>query len=385
MQACGLIVEYNPFHNGHLYHAKKARELSGAQVIVAVMSGNFLQRGEPALVDKWQRAQAAVANGVDLVIELPVEWAVQAADYFAYGGIQLLSAIGCQSVCFGTDADNPFDYQAFGQQYYTQKVQIDAAFKQTSSENLSYSQKMAQVLPRFFPQLGTDKFSPNHILGMSYSYQNARLKQPMTLLALPRKNSQYHSLEMIGNIASATAIRQGVQQGLDVSEVIPLATQQILKQYTVAWSDYWPLLQYRITSTSLEELKAIYQMTEGLEYRLKKYIHQATSWVHYLTLLQTKRYTKTRIQRLLCYVLLNIKETEIQQAWQQIPVQILGFTQVGKDYLRAIKKDCPLPILSKVNAKIAEEYPLMIRSNQIYQMGNAKIAEQLFGRYPLQG
>ena len=145
MQACGLIVEYNPFHNGHLYHAKKARELSGAQVIVAVMSGNFLQRGEPALVDKWQRAQAAVANGVDLVIELPVEWAVQAADYFAYGGIQLLSAIGCQSVCFGTDADNPFDYQAFGQQYYTQKVQIDAAFKQTSSENWHFETKQLHI------------------------------------------------------------------------------------------------------------------------------------------------------------------------------------------------------------------------------------------------
>lgn len=384
MKACGLIVEYNPFHNGHLYHVQKARELSQAEIIVAIMSGNFLQRGEPAMIDKWQRARAALANGVDLVVELPVEWAVQAADYFAYGGIQILSALGCQSVCFGTDATSSFNYNEFGEQYHAQKEKIDAMFKQTDSKNLSYSQKMTQILPVFFPQLGTGKFSPNHILGMSYAYQNAHLTKPMELIALPRKNSQYHSLEMVGDIASATAIRQGLRQGLDVSQVVPAATQKAIKDYTVDWSDYWTILRYKIISSSVSELKEMYQMTEGLEYRLKKYILEATSWSHYLSLLQTKRYTKTRIQRLLCYVLLNIKTTEMTQAWQQKSIQLLGFTPAGKKYLKTIKKESSLPIISKVDAKIVENYPLMIRSNQIYQMGHSNIPEQIFGRFPIQ-
>lgn len=106
MRSCGIVVEYNPFHNGHRYHAEKARELSGADVVVAVMSGNFLQRGEPAIIDKWARTKTALQNGVDLVVELPFSWAVQSADYFARGSIKLLQALKCDALCFGTDSDS---------------------------------------------------------------------------------------------------------------------------------------------------------------------------------------------------------------------------------------------------------------------------------------
>ena len=114
MRSCGIVVEYNPFHNGHRYHAEKARELSGADVVVAVMSGNFLQRGEPAIIDKWARTKTALQNGVDLVVELPFSWAVQSADYFARGSIKLLQALKCDALCFGTDSDSLFDYAEYG-------------------------------------------------------------------------------------------------------------------------------------------------------------------------------------------------------------------------------------------------------------------------------
>ena len=109
MKACGIIVEYNPFHNGHRYHADMARKQTGADVVIAVMSGNFLQRGEPAILDKWARANAALANGIDLVIELPIEWSVQSADYFARGAVRLLQKIGCDYLCFGTEGEQSFD------------------------------------------------------------------------------------------------------------------------------------------------------------------------------------------------------------------------------------------------------------------------------------
>ena len=112
MEACGVIVEYNPFHNGHLYHLQQARAQSKAEVVVAVMSGNFLQRGEPAVIDKWKRAEAALANGADLVVELPFEWVVQSADYFAKGAVAILQSLKCTSLCFGTDSAVSIDYQA---------------------------------------------------------------------------------------------------------------------------------------------------------------------------------------------------------------------------------------------------------------------------------
>ena len=113
MKACGLVVEYNPFHHGHQYHVEKARQVTNADVVVAVMSGNFLQRGEPAIIDKWQRAQAALQHGVDLIVELPPAWAVHSADFFASGAIRILQDLQCELLCFGTDTKHPFDYAKF--------------------------------------------------------------------------------------------------------------------------------------------------------------------------------------------------------------------------------------------------------------------------------
>ncbi|MEG0373136.1 MAG: nucleotidyltransferase family protein, partial [Enterococcus sp.] len=128
LQSCGIVVEYNPFHNGHKYHAQKARELSGADVVVAVMSGNFLQRGEPAITDKWSRAEAALKNGVDLVVELPFAWAVQSADYFAKGSIKLLQALNCDALCFGTDNQATFDYADYGRFFMEEQTAIEKFF-----------------------------------------------------------------------------------------------------------------------------------------------------------------------------------------------------------------------------------------------------------------
>lgn len=384
MKACGVIVEYNPFHNGHLYHGEMARKKSGAEVVIAVMSGNFLQRGEPGIIDKWKRTEAALANGIDLVIELPVEWALQPADFFAEGAIAILQALGCESLCFGTDSQEAFDYARFGSFVTRENEGINQYFQQLDRPDLSYPEKMAQVMAHFLPELDQNQSGPNHILGLSYSEANSRYPKPMTLLPIERIQASYHSKEIVGAIASATAIRQGLAEKKEISGVVPPQTVASLKSYQMSWESFWPYLKYQLTVSTVKELQGIYQMTEGIEYRLKEGSKTATSFNEFLQKVQTKRYTRTRIQRLCCYVLLGITQKEVMQAWDKKHLRILGFNERGKAYLKEQKKTCPFPILSKIGKKESRLYPLGIRSDGIYQLGNQAIEEQNFGRSPLQ-
>lgn len=384
MKACGVIVEYNPFHNGHRYHVQQARQKSKSDVIIAVMSGNFLQRGEPAITDKWQRAKAALANGVDLVVELPIEWALQPADYFAKGSVAILQALGCESLCFGTDNPSNFDYQNYGEKMIAEEERIDALFQSLENENQTYAEKMQHVLAQLFPEWVTKTVQPNHILGLSYSRENASYEQPMTLFPIERIASGYHSKSLEKTIASATAIRQGLANKQAISHTVPQETLDGLASYHVFWESFWPLLKYELLVRSLSELKEIYQMSEGLEHRLKKSAKTANDFDAFLAQIKSKRYTQTRLQRLCCYVLLGITSERMQTAWASPSIQVLGFTEQGKAYLRQVKECCPMPLLAKIGKKEAQQFDLKIRADQIYGLANSKIQEQNFGRYPIQ-
>lgn len=385
MRSCGIVVEYNPFHNGHLYHAKQAREQSQADVVVAVMSGNFLQRGEPAIIDKWARAAAALANGVDLVVELPTEWAVQSADYFARGAVQVLQALNCDTLCFGTDGDTQFDYAGFGAFVQQHQKDIDQAFSALAETGWTYPKKMNEVFRQLYPELELNATSPNHILGLSYSKENASYSQPMSVIPLERTAAGYHDQEAVHEeIASATAIRKLLQEGKETAKYVPPAMlASILTTPIVTWENYWPLLRYRILASSLEELRLIYQMSEGLEARIQTCARQADSFAAFIEALKTKRYTWTRLQRLCCYLLLNVKTTDIHQLWEQPSIHILGFTDAGRTYLNQQKKTIELPVFSKVGREEQQQLALTLKADSIYQLGNSQIQEQNFGRSPL--
>ncbi|MTD39264.1 nucleotidyltransferase [Erwinia sp. CPCC 100877] len=389
MKSCGIIVEYNPFHNGHLYHAQKARELSQADVIIAVMSGNFLQRGEPALVDKWTRAKAALAHGVDLVVELPFAYAVQSADYFAKGGIKLLQALACDAVCFGTDQSTAFAYAAFGSFVKANQTMIDQAYQKIKNNGMSYPQQMTTVFRQLYPEMPLDFSSPNHILGLSYAKENAAYEQPMTLYPLAREQAGYHDATIYQRFASATAIRKAIIDDHDfvkIAPVLPSLMLDALKQTPkVTWENYWPLLRYKLLSTSPAELQGIYQMKEGIEYRLQEAAKTAASFHSFIQLAKTKRYTWTRLQRLAVYLLNNVTQAEIDTAWSNSYLQVLGFTEKGQQYLKEHKKTTALPIITKVSKETSKKMNLAIRSDRIYQLGDQKISEQNFGRSPLRG
>ncbi|MGM0215690.1 nucleotidyltransferase [Enterococcus sp. AZ109] len=376
MRSCGIIVEYNPFHNGHRYHAEMARELSNADVVIAVMSGNFLQRGEPAIMDKWMRTEAALSNGVDLVIELPFSWAVQSADYFAKGGIKLLQALNCDAFCFGTDTQETVDYQKYGEMFVQKEVEIDCLF-QTLPIGMSYPEKMAEAVRQIFPSI--QEFPPNHILGLSYAKENAKYEKPMEIYPLVRKDQGYHDTEIVEEkFASATGIRQAFLDGQDITAFVPEETSKQMKQ-AISWEDFWVYLNYQLTISTPEQMKTIYQMREGIEHRLKN--TQAETFVDYLLKVKTKRYTGTRIQRLLTYLLLQVQPEEIQKEQKYSMLHVLGFTQQGQAYLRQNKKEFTLPIAAKMGQTEKEQHFLTYRADQLYQLIHP--IEQNIGRTPI--
>ncbi|WP_280739280.1 MULTISPECIES: nucleotidyltransferase [unclassified Enterococcus] len=380
MKTCGVIVEYNPFHNGHSYHLLKARETTQADVVIAVMSGNFVQRGEPAIIDKWARSQAALANVADLVVELPFCWSVQSADYFAKGAVGILQQMGCDTLCFGTDTEEAFDYQKFADFTAKHQKEINQAFKEMNP-TWNYPQKMTAVYRQLYPEIHLDFDSPNHILGMCYSRENALYSQPMKIVPIARSGAGYHQTALATNqIASATAIRQAILQERSVEQWVPAETANALTaESLMTWEKMWPFLKYKIISSSINELQAIYQMKEGLEYRIKEVALVASCFVDFIEKLKSKRYTWVRLQRLCLYILGNISNEEIAEAQKNQQLRILGFTEAGKNF---IKNNKDLPWVSRFGKKESQSLALNLKMDWLYQSFNPEIPEQNFGRQP---
>ncbi|MGX7419491.1 nucleotidyltransferase [Carnobacterium gallinarum] len=389
MKSCGVIVEYNPFHNGHLYHLQEAKKLAQADVMIAVMSGNFLQRGEPALVDKWTRAEMALAAGVDLVVELPVYYSVQAADYFAAGGVALLQALGCDSLCFGAESGTGSTFSEAANWFLTQQETFDQAFQQVKNQGLSYAKQMQEVLTTLNPKLELDLTAPNNTLGLSYAKANLNYARPMELYAVKRQQAGYHDAEIHDNyFASATAIRKKLIEDADLnrlSGVLPSESLHLLQnEVYLTWEDYWPLLRYQIIVSSLSELREIYQMNEGIEFRLKEKVKEAKNFNEFVSLVKNKRYTWVRLQRLCVAILLQFKKNQILELLEQPKgIRILGFNQQGSRYLKAKKKQIQLPVVTNITSKNQELFELDIEAGLIYQMGNSHVQPQDFKRKPL--
>ena len=387
MKSCGVIVEYNPFHNGHRYHLEKAREESKADVVVAVMSGNFLQRGEPAIIDKWVRAEEALKNGADLVIELPFAYAVQSADYFARGGISSLQHLKVDSLCFGTDINTDLDYEAFGLAHMNNKEQINNLYQEIKNNGQSYPQQMTEIYRQILPNWTLDFSSPNHILGMGYAKENAKYDQPMKLIPIKRMGNDYHDQEVTPHqYASATAIRKETLSGnlTELSHVLP---ENMLKTMEAAelidWEKAWPLLKYQIITSPVSDLKEIYQMVEGLEYRFKEAATKSSTFDEFVENVKSKRYTWTRIQRLCVYVLVQVKNHDIKSVWENNYIRVLGFNGVGRQFLKERKKELDVPLITNINKKNDSLLNLEINAGRVYSLLLNKYQEQDYYKMPI--
>jgi predicted nucleotidyltransferase len=381
MKAVGVIVEYNPFHNGHAFHLQASKAAANADIVIAVMSGNFLQRGEPALISKWYRTRMALMNGADIVIELPYGFAVQQAETFANGAVSILTAAGCDTLCFGSESGDIDTFLETIQYLEAEQETYSESIKRFIGTGVSYPKAAALA----FEQLPDseqflDLAKPNNILGFHYIKALKVQKSPIKPLTVSRKNADYHDEHFASEtIASATSIRKAIfsneKDQRDISQYVPEPTQRLLDEYFQlyglfhSWENYWNYLQYRLLQTTPEELRKIYEVEEGLENRLIQAAMEASSFLEFMENLKTKRYTWTRLQRVCVHILTNAKKTEMP-GFADTPayLRLLGMSSNGRDYLNKRKKHFDLPLVSTLSSYKHEEIQLDIRAARIYNL-----------------
>ena len=356
----GIIAEFNPFHNGHKYLLEQA---DGVKIVA--MSGNFVQRGEPAIVDKWIRAQMALENGAVLVVELPFLVSVQAADFFGQGAVDILAQLGIDSLAFGTE--EVVDYQKIAD-LYAERGQEMEKFVENLPDSLSYPQK-TQAMWKEFAGLDFSGDTPNHVLALAYA--KAVAGRNIKLQPIKRQGAGYHSLDKDVDFASATALRQHQRDKDFLERYMPSVTlfEQTSK---VSWEDYFQLLRYQILSNP--DLTNIYQVNQEMAVRIKDTIKTAQSVEELVELVATKRYTKARVRRLLTYILVQARESDLPEG-----IHVLGFTEKGRQHLKALKEQVNL--VSRIGK---EPWDAMTqKADKIYKVGHQSIAEQNFGRVPI--
>jgi predicted nucleotidyltransferase len=345
----GIIAEFNPLHDGHRYLLSQTDDLK-----IVVMSGNWVQRGEPAIFDKWLRAQMALEAGADIVVEMPVQTAVQGADYFGQGAVDMLARLGVDTLLFGTEMD--LDYEHV-RQVYRDKGQVMADYLASLPETMSYPEKTQKVWQEI-AGLSFTGDTPNHVLGLAYA--KAASHYDVHLTTVRRKGAGYHD-DDLQDFASATAIRKALTSGL-------LPAQHPM----VTWADYFQLLKYQVLSG---ELSRIFQMNDELAARIKAEIGRAQDIEDLVERVHTKRYTRARVRRLLTYVLLAFPK-DVQQPQG---LHILGFSTRGQAYLATIKKNVDL--VTRIGKVPWDE--LTQRADAIYRLGNPALPEQNWGRQPI--
>ena len=349
MKACGIIAEYNPFHKGHHYQIEQIRKQTDADVIVVAMSGNFVQRGEPAIENKWYRAKMALENGADLILELPTLSSTQATDWFAAGGVGILHAAKCQEIAFGVE-DTSIDYQVAFKEWITLQTRIKEDVTNDEMKSLTYANRLSLISKENFGEnspLYQLMQQPNQQLGFAYVKEILSRNVPMKFLTIERMgNGHLDEVLLEGQFASGTALRKQllkVERNSNLYAQLPYLEEVSSNEYRNNWEQYWMLLKYQIERSSLEELRTIYQMDEGMEYRFKKCLPQANSFYEFIQFLKNKRWTWARLQRLCIYVLLGITKEQIKQHFKTIhspkEVTVLGFNEIGREYLKNLREE----------------------------------------------
>lgn len=398
MNVVGIIAEYNPFHNGHLFHLQAAKENCDARFTVCVLSGHFLQRGEPALFDKWSRAAMAVAAGADIVFELPWVYACRSAGIFARGGVELLAATGIVThLCFGSEqgsirqlkeialllAAEPTVFRTLLQD----QLQLGKSFPAARFAALREYGRLAEPAGL---QLAPEVLAyPNNTLGIEYLIALEKLGNPLVPVTIKRCTANYHDQHIAGPIASASAIRHLLAvRGLsaELRQVIPSPVAQIMQncavqeQGPVFFAAFTRMVLACLRRAPLEELALIHDVNEGLEYKLKETANTASSLEDLLTALKSKRYTRTRLQRILIYCLLNFQKHTAEALAEAGPqyLRVLAFSEQGQILLKQMRKSTHLPIIHRPaihttgtarSSALARMLLLDILSTDLYALG----------------
>lgn len=383
MNVVGIVTEHNPFHNGHLYHVEKARELCDAEFVISVMSGHFLQRGEPALFNKWARAKMAALGGVDLVVELPTAFAVRSASVFSHGAVSLLNAMGVVThICFGSEAGNTADLWPAARLLCQEPQDFRTILSQYLDKGLSYPAARSKAMEAYFTINGSNNIpasllsSPNNILGIEYMRSLLTLGSSIEPVTIKRFAAGYHDTE-IGpsrSIASATSVREELKSAggcmtEKVDSVVPSSTSEVMNNEIfngrgpVFIESYTKLIYYLLRTTTTEQIASLCDVSEGLENRILESAKSAGSVKELIDKIKSKRYTWTRIQRIITYIMLGFTSSMARSFEETGPryIRILGMSDKGRELLRVVKKKADLPVVIRTS-------PFLFKRDEISEM-----------------
>ncbi|WP_410511424.1 nucleotidyltransferase [Paenibacillus sp. BR2-3] len=366
MTTVGIIAEYNPLHNGHVHHFTESKRLSGAESSIVIMSGPFTQRGEPAVVGKYARTEMALRMGADLVIELPVAYAVQPAEWFAFGAVSLLEATGVvDSLCFGSEAGALEHLLTLAGYLAEESSELQAELRRRlalgESFPAAYSAAAALAWSGIEDSTGDLLRQPNNSLGLHYLIALRRISSNIQPLTVPRTGAGFHDpLQPGSSIASATAIRKLLQDGGGgaPASYMPDYSVHILEgelaagRGPVSMESFCTPMRHLLSTHTAAELRTLHDMNEGLENRLLRVMPQLEQFSisGLLDALKSKRYTRTRLQRTLLHALLNHSKSELSPSiLAQGPgyIRVLGFRESGRALLKRMKKSATLPIIMR--------------------------------------
>ena len=349
----GIIAEYNPFHNGHLLHLTKSKEETGAEYSICIMSGNFVQRGNTSIVNKWVKTEMALKSGIDLVLELPTVYSISSAENFAEGAIKLLNSLKIvDTVSFGSENSDIDILNRFSGILYEEPKQYVEFLNEELKKGLSFPKARENAILLY---LNDQKYSnilnqPNNTLAIEYLKALKKYKSHIMPITIKREKAFYNSNCIVDEYASATAIRNMIvnNQFNDIRKVMPRLAYDLLmqeienKQYVIDISKFEKEILYSIRRLSTADLKKFPEVNEGLENSIKNAANSCNTLAELINIIKTKRYTQTRIQRILLYILLNITKKDMYISRKTVPyARILGYSQKGKALISEIYKANP--------------------------------------------
>lgn len=389
MKTVGIIAEFNPFHNGHRYLIDQAKKATNADYAVVVMSGNFTQTGNVAIYDKFTRAKLASEYGADIVLELPSIYSNSSAEYFAFGAVSLLNSLNTVDyICFGTETEKIEVFEHIVDVLTKNNYVITENIKSRLKMGLSYPVAREESLKNFLSEEEiTTLKTPNNILGIEYLKALKKLNSEITPICIKRESSDFNekSINKSSNkYTSATSIRNMIKLNkIDLVEnYVPASTYTTILNGNPLYNDsLYKLLKYKVLTSDSDYLKTISEVTQGLENKIKGEITHSNSYDELIFNLKSKRYTLTKIKRMLTNILLDITKDDLKNIVNNniCYAHVLSLGIKGKDVLSAISKNTDIPIISKINDKILDSLDIdvlkyikldILASNIYYTLSN---------------
>ena len=354
----GIICEYNPFHNGHIYHIEKIKEKYPDSTIILVVDSFFTERGDLSVLDKKSKTEIALENNIDLVVELPFCFATQSADTFAYGAISILNKLDVDLLIFGSESDN---VDALKEAALTEieDENYDNVVKDFLDEGVNYPTALSKALDMI---TGKKIFKPNDLLGISYikaiMVTNSKIK-PETI----KRTNDYNDLTL-SHISSAASIRKALNSKSDISASVPEITKKYVRFIDEDY--YFKFLKLKIIS-DIDDLETYQTVDEGIENRVKNFIYNSSSLDELILNIKTKRYTYNKIRRMLVHILCSFKKEDAKNLEIEY-LRVLGFNKKGQKVLNGVKKELDVPIYFNYKEKLNKYLDLDFRVATIYSL-----------------